>query len=194
MKPLALVALLTVLLTGCSHLPRLTGKLPATAQALEQWQIKGRIGYSNNNEGGSANLVWQQNTHQTGIIDLSGPIGIGHAIIHYTPTHAELNDGKQRFVENDPTLLAWRVTGMMLPIPALAWWVRGLPWPDAPIDNLQQDDNHQLSQLAQAGWQLKFDRHQTVNSLTLPGRIKASKDNARFTLLISSWNLSPDKP
>lgn len=88
---LVLITLLT--LAGCSHLPHIKGKLPATANALEQWQIKGRMGYSNQNEGGSANLVWQQNTRQTGIIDLSGPIGIGHAIIRYTPTSAELDDG-----------------------------------------------------------------------------------------------------
>lgn len=181
--------LLTLLLSGCQSMPPLgAGTPPASVQQLERWQLKGRIGYDNGQDGGSAHLVWQQSQAGQGRLELSGPLGFGSANIAYGADGATLDTGKQQFHAPSATELAWRVTGLMLPIPALTWWVRGLPWPDANIDASQYNAG-QLVALSQAGWQLQFDRYQPHQGLLLPGRIKARQGATRFTLLISDWTL-----
>lgn len=177
------------LLSACQSAHIIGSNLPTEADQLERWQIKGRIGFSNGDDGGSAHLLWQQDSLHSGELDLSGPIGIGHAKITYSNNGAMLDNGKQQVTAANPSLLAFRLTGLMLPIPALSWWVRGLPWPDAPIKAQQRNDEGQLVTLSQAGWHLTFDRYKGEQQLVLPGRIKATQQRSRFTLLISSWTL-----
>lgn len=189
MKPWLAVTLAALLLAGCQSAPPALEGTPVTSvQQLQRWQLKGRIGYDNGHDGGSANLVWQQAQAGHGQLDLSGPLGFGSARITYAPNGAHLDTGKQQVDAPSATELAWRVTGLMLPIPALTWWVRGLPWPDAEVEDSHYNAG-QLTQLAQAGWQLSFDRYQLHQGLMLPGRIKARQGDTRFTLLISDWAL-----
>lgn len=196
MKSLFIVMALALLVSGCQSVPPLLeGTPPASVQQLQSWQIKGRIGYDNGHDGGSAHLIWQQAAADHGRLDLSGPLGFGSASISYSPTGATLDTGKQQLHAPSATELAWRVTGLMLPIAALSWWVRGLPWPDAIVTDSHYNAG-QLTQLAQAGWQLSFDRYQLHQGLMLPGRIKATQGDTRFTLLISDWMFAttPSQP
>lgn len=182
----------TTLLAGCQTAPSVTtASFPSQAEQFEHWQLRGRIGYDNGKEGGSAALVWRQVASEQGSLDLSGPMGFGSAHIRYAPDGAHLDTGKQQVAAPSATELAWRVTGLALPIPALVWWVRGLPWPDAEVDNSTHDGQGLLTTLEQAGWQLGFDRYQLHGQLWLPGRIKAHQGDSRFTLLVQDWQALP---
>ena len=83
-----------------------------------------------------------------------------------------------------PGELAWHLTGFWLPVSALQYWARGLPWPGAPGE--ASYDLERLQSLEQLGWSLTFDRYETVAGVELPFRIKATQGN-RFTLLIKDW-------
>lgn len=180
--------LLALLVSACQTTTSISGLTQTSARQLDHWQIKGRIGYSNGEDGGHARVIWRQLAPQRGDLALSGPLGFGHVEIHYTPEGALLDSGDHQVRAANATLLAWRVTGLRLPIPALSWWVRALPWPAQDFHAPQLDKQGRLVGLTQAGWQLEFDRYQRHHSLSLPGRIRARKGDTRFTLLISSWS------
>ncbi len=188
MKLLSILLLAaSLLLGGCHTVPPANGVFPTQASDMAHWQIKGRIGFSNGEDGGSAHILWRHISLKKGIIDLSGPLYFGGVRITYDEDHATLDTGDEKVTAASPTLLAWRVTGMLLPVEALDWWVRGLPWPKADVKKKSVNTAGQILTLEQAGWQLEFDRYQQQGPLMLPGRIKARHGKSRFTLLISQW-------
>lgn len=163
---------------------------PASVQALINWNLGARMGYRANDDGGSASLDWRQRDDR-GEIHFSGPLGLGSAEIRWHPGEALLTTGKEQVRATDTTSLAWRLTGLWLPVEALEYWVRGLPYPDAEFD-ARRDEAGQLQTLEQLGWQLEFSRYQAVNGhLTLPHKIRAHRDAQRFTLVVQDWEPLP---
>ena len=79
---------------------------------------------------------------------------------------------------------------IILPVEALQFWVRGLPWPDAEWQE-QRNESGQLERLTQLGWQLNFSDYHSAGALLLPQRIRASHQDQRFTLVIRRWEPLP---
>lgn len=182
----ALVVLCVLVAAGCQTTPMTQGE---RAHDLRSWDLSGRLGYRAGDEGGSASIDWQQREEQ-GELNFSGPLGIGSARIVWHPGYAELDNGKEKVVANSSAGLAYRLTGMQLPIEALQFWVRGLAWP--LLDSTPQFDQlGQISALEQAGWSVQFDRYAPVDGLQLPFRIRAHHDDQRFTLIIKDWQPRP---
>ncbi len=184
----ALLAMLT--LAGCQTLPVVPDDLhfddPA---ALEQWDLRARMGYRSVQDSGSATLDWTQR-HEEGQIRFSGPMGLGGARLDWDTHEATLDTGREQVTATTPAELAWRLTGLWLPVEALQYWVRGLPWPNARAEALH-DENGRLQELRQLGWELHFDRYETVAGLELPHRIRASHGDDRFTLIVHDWRPQP---
>lgn len=181
---LSLVLLLTLVMSGCQRLP--PAPMPDHAEDLRSWQLSGRFGYRTGDDGGSASLSWEQQ-EERGDLYFSGPLGFGSAHIRWHPEGALLKTGKGEVSAAGPAELAWRLTGLWLPVEALEYWVRGLPWPGAGAQP-QFGPTGQLEQLEQLGWQLEFDRYTAVEQLLLPFRIRARHGEQRFTLIIREWN------
>lgn len=191
MQARGLLFLVTLLLAGCqTPAPVPTGELPASAQALINWNLKGRLGYRAGDDGGSASLDWRQRNLQ-GEIHFSGPMGLGSAEIRWAPGAAVLDTGKQRVEAGDTASLAWRLTGLWLPVEALEYWVRGLPYPQAEYQ-ASHTEAGELAALEQLGWQLDFQRYDAVEGgATLPHKIRATREGQRFTLLVQAWEPLP---
>lgn len=178
-------------LQGCRTVPPDTGVHLDAPTDLQQWTMDGRLGYRSDDDGGSASFHWVQASPEQGSIHFSGPLGFGSARIGWTPEQAWLEQGDERVEAAAPGLLAWRLTGLILPIEGLLYWVRGMPAPGVPVQERETGENGHLASLRQAGWQLRFDRYREVAGLALPHRIKASHDQQRFTLVIHSWQPRP---
>lgn len=179
---------LALLLGACqSRLP--DAPLPQSVEALHNWNLSGRLGYRAGNDGGSASVDWRQR-HPGGELRFSGPVGIGSARLFWSPDGAELDTGKEQLRADSSAELAWRLTGLWLPVEALQFWVRGLPWPDAQWQE-QRNAAGQLEQLTQLGWQLDFSDYRSAGALSLPQRIRASHQDQRFTLVIRHWEPLP---
>lgn len=190
-RSLTVLLAVLALLPGCRTVPPgPTADLDSPA-ALQSWTMDGRLGYRSGDDGGSASFHWVQKDNQAGSIHFSGPLGFGSARIGWTPKQAWLEQGNERVEAPAPNMLAWRLTGLLLPIDGLRYWVRGLPAPNVPVRERRENDSGQLAQLHQAGWMLRFDRYRAVDGMALPHRIKASHADERFTLVIRSWQPSP---
>ena len=189
-----LVLLSVLLMAGCQSLRTVgTADTPASLSQLSQWNISGRLGYRAGDEGGSASVDWRQRG-DSGSMHLSGPLGFGSAEIQWAPGEASLTDGKDTVRSADTASLAWRLTGLWLPVEALTYWVRGMPFPHTEFD-AGNDDRGQLATLEQLGWSLQFDRYDDIgNGLLAPHKIRASRENQRFTLVIQRWEPLPFSP
>ncbi len=179
---------LMLALAACQTLQRDLGR--DSRQALASWSLEGRLGYRSGNDGGSASFHWVQKNPDAGRIHFSGPMGFGSARLEWSPERARLEHGGDTVSAQSPSMLAWRLTGLILPVEQLRYWVRGLAAPQ-PAATRRKENDGRLSQLRQAGWQLTFDRYQNVTGLQLPHRIKAEQGDQRFTLLIQSWQPVP---
>ena len=180
---------MTVLLAACQTPP-----VPQThftrADQIHRWHMNGKLGYRTAHDGGSANFDWREEP-DNGVIHFSGPLGFGGAKLTWRPGQAVLNTSRGTYHASTPGILAWHLTGFWLPVSALEYWSRGLPWPDAPKSGEQRDKAGNLIHLRQLGWTLDFDRYRNDGKIALPHRIKANRGDDRFILLIDQWQPLP---
>lgn len=190
-RPAVCLLLLSLcLISACQVRPPAPAAFPDDPAKLRQWRLDGRMGYSNGQQSGHAGLRWQHQQH-SGEIRFSGPLGSGSAHLIWEPSGARLETGRETIVSDSLDELAWRLTGLWLPVEALSYWVRGLAWPDSAPVNTSRDSDGNLSELEQLGWKLSFDRYRSVDGLLLPHRVRARQGDNRLSLVIQQWHAQP---
>ncbi len=187
-----LLLTLCALLSACAT-PR---KIPATddfnqlqqqLQALESWQVEGKIGLRQDGRGSSARVSWQQ-TRDHYTLRLSGPLGIGTVLIDGDDTGVVVHNKDGVFQAPTPEQLLLELTGWQIPVTALQYWARGLPAPDMPVVQ-QRVEQGRLASLDQGGWKITYLDYTLVDGLWLPARMRMSRPETQLTLLYKSWRL-----
>jgi len=177
----------------------------ANLSKLDQWQLEGKLGYRDSNDGGSAWLNWHQNREDFNVT-LNGPFGTGTTRITGTQQHAQLQRaGHDPITASSPAALTEQLFGWQWPVEQLQFWARGIPAPNTPQQTVNHNLDGTLAVLEQSNWTLKFSNYQTIthdqqnindpkttqgpssNDWILPGKIKGQKGEYHFTLIIKSW-------
>lgn len=191
------------MLAGCSYQPTVQPPSSSWSEhqqrliAYDQWQLQGKLGFKTLDRGGSATLYWSQNQQQYQV-QLKGPLGAGNVVIEGDQSSAQMLSGDKLY-RAAPTALAARFTGLPIPVDALAWWVRGLPNPNAspnPNSNpnstaptgLITNPDGTAASFVQQGWQLTFSRYHMTNVGLLPKKVSGQLGDQSFKLVISRWN------
>ncbi len=159
--------------------------------ALNEWSISGKVGIRTQQKAASALLNWQQcgdNYH----IRMSGPLGAGSIYLYGNQYQATLEAQKETITAaNAQQLLAH--TGWPIPVDELQYWLRGLPLADKPFT---QTADTETPGFVQSDWSLQFSKTLTANrhdsSYTLPAKAIAEGNNMKVTLLLRSWDLTPN--
>ncbi len=173
------LALLAALAAGCAAVP--DRPLPQSAQTAWQarqtrlgqmtsWQIQGRLSARTAEEGWQASVRWvrEQDRHE---IDLWGPLGRGHLRISQDRFGAELLDSERnRYRAESGEALLLDTTGWQLPLEGLNYWVRGIPMPQSPAQEVL-DGWGRLQRLRQLGWQIDFLRYERSAGFELPSKL-----------------------
>jgi outer membrane lipoprotein LolB len=203
MQRLGLAAItLTLLLSGCALQSRTdyTQNLAEHQRqlaALSHWQLSGKLGIRAPSDSGSASLNWRQDGRRYRI-DLSGPLGQKRMLINGRPGRVTLAQAgqKTRSAASAEELIA-QVANWNLPVTQLGYWVRGLPSPSSPIEQIQKDERGLITELQQGGWHISYAGYaaQPLNgaSLPLPQKIIAQYADLRLTLIARSWQLEDPK-
>lgn len=193
---LLIVSLL--LIGGCVHQGSLTPPQDVVehqrqVQAIDDWQLSGKLGIRTSADSGSASVKWAQQlaSYQ---INLSGPLGQKSMIITGTPDKVRLEQtGEPAQEAKTAEALIKKSAGWTLPVAQLAYWVRGVPAPKLRITHLLQNETGLIAQLIQGGWSIHYSnyRDQTFNgiNLPLPGKITAEYKDVRLVLVIRDWRL-----
>jgi outer membrane lipoprotein LolB len=199
---------ISVLLSGCAHQgayksPLISQDWPqhqTQVESISNWQATGKLGIKVPNDGGSANLHWQQQS-QDYQIDLNGPFGQGKMIIEGKPGSVTLTEaGKPSQTAKTAEALISKSTGWNIPVTQLAFWVRGLPAPDSKIIHFEPNALGLIGELQQAGWKITYGDYVNVQKaeeiVAMPSRIIAEFKDIRLTLVIREWKLdsSADNP
>lgn len=193
------LALLLALLSACqATLPVAEDQQRAwqqhrqSLQALRQWDLRGRVALTMNQDAWQLNLRWQ-NLDPSQQIDLSGPFGAGAVRITIADDGARLVDAEQNtyFAANAQQLL-WQTTGWTLPLENMLYWLRGLPVPDKD-KIITLNEQGRMKTLRQDGWVLDVLEYAEQGDVWLPHSIelKRSSDPAdsklHVRLVISQW-------
>ncbi|WP_323815909.1 lipoprotein insertase outer membrane protein LolB [Cellvibrio sp. NN19] len=193
---LPILALL--LISGCAHRGTFTPPQDVLehqrqVQAINNWQLNGKLGIRTQNDSGSASVKWVQNTANYQI-NLSGPLGQKSMIITGTPDKVRLEQtGEAAQEAKTAEALIKKTAGWTLPVAQLAYWVRGVPAPKLRITHLQQNDSGMIDQLTQGDWNIYYSNYRDHDfngaTLPLPGKITAEYQDVRLILVIRSWQL-----
>ncbi|OEY68013.1 lipoprotein insertase outer membrane protein LolB [Marinobacter sp. X15-166B] len=197
------VVLLALVLNGCASfrtdpLPEgLTSQPPADwadrqqrLQTLTHWQLAGKLAVRQPSDSASAVINSWVQQHEHYALSLSSAfLGLGQTHLEGTPAYVELTlpDG-ETYYSTEPEVLIEAATGWQLPMDSLAWWIRGLPGPDADF-RLFFDSQDQLAMIRQHGWEVRYDRWRTFfpDQPDLPARITATKDDKRVRIAVTAW-------
>lgn len=192
--------LLGVLLSGCAT-PLTVDSLAGTPwpsrqaalDALQDWQISGRLAVTSEQEGWQASLYWTQQG-QTYVIELIGPLGQGRVYIqgNRQGVRVRMADGQELY-STDPEQLLERAVGMRIPVTGLVYWVRGLPDPQRQ-SVLAGDAQGRLTRLEQGDWVVEYPRYARVGVLDLPAQIRAYRGDLRVQVAVQDWKLHPPPP
>lgn len=197
--------LLAALLAGCAApTPRpvpqvVDDQYHARAAELEAWPgwaLRGRLGLSQGEEGGSGRLDWTQQG-DAAELNFRGTLGRGawRLVTSSDGARLELANGETRAAPEVETLV-FDATGWSVPVTALRWWVRGLAWPgEAGPTQWALNEDGTPSTLSQAGWTVDFSRYtEGPGALPLPTRLRAEKDGLVVKLAVSRWTREDAEP
>lgn len=189
--------LLISLLPACQHLPE--KKLPLitpqqqSRMELTHWLLLGKVGIQLKGRAARAEFLWTQQPNSYAL-NLQGPFGLGALQLINTPEEATLitPNGIQQG-KNAETLIEQQL-GWPLPINYFSWWLKGLPAPQSPPQNLKYDAQQRLIAFMQSGWTIQIENYQitttenhSISTLELPYRVIFSKDLLRLTWVTSEW-------
>lgn len=198
----ALVVALAALLAACANLS--APRAPATGgderserwrahrdavAALERYTLTGRVAVQRGDEGGGAKLRWRQ-TGADSDLRIMAPLGQGTFKLVGNAGGVTLSapDGKQYAAASFEALMAAHV-GWSFPVDGARYWVRGLPDPRLPEDQLVLDEQGRLTDLAQAGWRISVLEYRDHGGLALPARLFLNAGDLKIRLAIDGWSL-----
>lgn len=185
--------LLAVGLAGCAHWPGFGAEAPAVVLTLPAlpvaFRLDGRVSVKAGEESFSGGLAWRRDVAVEELL-LRTPLGQGVAELRGGPAGMELKNAEGRLsYAADADALVRQALGLELPLRGLAWWVVGLPRPEAAYRAVPDADGH-LGELAQDGWLINFSRYETFNGRPLPGKLVARRgDDLEVRLVIDTWDL-----
>ena len=195
--PFSLLALLAALvLSSCQTTPARVGD-EATKPISEEyhrrflnhWQADGKIGLRYGDERANATFDWEQRNANY-VIHLYGPFGSGATTVRRTSKGVTLENAERGYVgAPDPESLMRDMLGWQVPLSGMQYWLRGLTDPEAPIEGETFDEAGRLQAFTQLGWQVTFDRSQMVRGWTLPGRVRAEREDMQVTAVIKDWEV-----
>ena len=174
------------LLSGCAVNPPAETPLPEKPLgSLNSWTMEGKLGFRSPQKNGSAWINWQQ--AGTGYsLHLSRPFGAKATQIEGNEDYAVLRQaGEKELVAPNAQTLTARLFGWPLPVEQMTQWVKARPSSSAA--GVVYNDSGQVESLEQDGWHLEYSNYQRQDSWTLPGKIRGTKGDIAFTLVVKSW-------
>jgi len=188
---------LALLATGCAiREPRPDGAWLIERQAwfdeYPQWSVRGRLGLSDGDRGGSLSMTWSA-SGSNHVVLLGTVVGGRQWRLEMTPSGSTLTGSEiGRLHGPDPDLLVERAVGWPIPVRWMSEWLRGLPAPPAAPTRYAEDGV--LQTLEWAGWRLDFARWSRLDDagVLLPARVTAENPPYQVRAALSGWRFASD--
>ncbi len=158
-------------------------------QALDQWELRGRVDVRYDNDSHTPRIQWQQQDQEYRI-RLWGSFNAGNTLINGRPGHVTMEQDGQVIDATSPEALILEQLGYELPVSYLEFWVRGLPSPESRAE-LEFNALNQLSRLQQAGWTVSYSDPRLYGDVALPARLEVTRpeNDIRLRFIGLNWTL-----
>ncbi|MGH8218972.1 MAG: lipoprotein insertase outer membrane protein LolB [Steroidobacteraceae bacterium] len=188
----ALALALAVLLASCAVAPRRqAAQLPwperrARLQALDPYELAGRVAVAAGSEGFSAHLTWRQQGARS-TVELEGPLGIDgwHIIADGETLDVQTSKGERLASDEARAELEGKL-GFDPPLASLRYWLLGVPDPAHPASETLGTDQR-LAALVQDGWQIGYPDYLDTNGYSLPHHLTLRHGDVRVRLVVYRW-------
>jgi outer membrane lipoprotein LolB len=192
------VGVIAVLLGGCAQQPISpvdnVERYQRRLTAIKDWELRGKMNLRAPGHSETLRISWR-NTAGDYAIRLSGALGMGATWVRGNAQGVRLErSGEETLFAASPEALVYRHLGWQVPISELRYWVRGLPAPTPRPRHVQFSSEGMLSYLEQSGWSLQYRDYRAAGPWRLPGKIVATRDDFRLTLVVSEWSLDASNP
>jgi len=206
-KPIRLstLALTLLLLAGCSGTSYIKKakniaswkQTISQLQALQQWQLSGKISIRSADDIYTADLFWQQKAGDL-TLRLIAPFSQGATQFsgNEEKGYQVLTDQGELYAVDSPESATENAFGVSLPFSELRSWIKGLPVPDLPVWRARFNDDNRLQSFEQSGWQVKILNYTKVADQVLPAKLFLSRLNQELTdnkveirLILRRWVL-----
>jgi outer membrane lipoprotein LolB len=182
-NPLILkVILLLICLAGCASKP-----VPGAAPL--KFEISGKFGIRDGDEGYSARFNWQQ-SHDGYAIEVWGPLGQGRTRLEGDEAMMQVLRGREVVAQGEPEMVMAASLGWSVPIHVLPAWIGGEPAADIHFAEVVYDAEGRYAEFVQAGWQVSLTRYQqptAEGALSRPARIVAEKGARKVTVIVRDF-------
>lgn len=159
--------------------------------AIQQWDVSGRIAMQTPDDAWSASMSWKQ-TGDDYDIRLFGPLGGKALSIKGGEGYVFLTTDKgETFSEVNAARLIYRQTGWQVPVEGLRYWARALAVPESPSKQVF-DQVGRLSELHQSDWTIYYQDYRIVNNLEMPRKIRMVNEHFTVKLILRDWQLPGD--
>ena len=186
-----IIAALALILAGCAAFRPQGGQehLQDRLSQLDHWQVRGKMSVRTPDDGATGYLDWQQNDREFDIY-IAGPLGQGATRLSGDKASAQLTlpGWDEPRSADSPEELMLLYMGWNFPVSDIRYWVKGQPSPRGDAET-QYDDTGLLSQMNQYGWEIRYSRYSQQNGYWVPGLVKVSGYDFRFTFSIREWTL-----
>ena len=189
------VFLLGLLLTACASTPKHVGLDPAQNRARDaylqshpDWSFRGRMAYSHQGQGGTAQVSWRQSGKQAEIV-LSGPLSLGAVTIRLDAGTAHLYDASGRLLQSGETEpLLQQTLKVAMPVTSLLDGLRAY-WPQHADIPYLSDAN---AAIEADGWQWRYQEWYPA-PVRLPKKLEATRADSRIRLIVDQWSEVADE-
>lgn len=166
-------------------------------QQNSQWSLVGRIAVASGRNGGSGRLEWAQHGGRFEV-SVSAPVTRQSWTLGGDDGGARLDglEGGRRDGPDAAQLLR-EATGWDVPVPALAYWIRGARASGFGPARLDYGADGRPVRIEQAGWTIDYRWPEpgdgvaagAGSAVPLPSRIDARRGEARVKLVIDAWGI-----
>jgi len=194
-----------VFLSSCSTTKHASDQSIQSIQSIEQrnqqllilnkWQLKGKIAFLQAKKRESASINWTVN-NKNQKLNLSTYLGI--SVLKLTSSnglHTIKVDGK-RYQSSDLETLIYSLTQLTLPVQALSYWLKGLPYQSS--DHIEYHTETQLptslkSHYDDRLWHIKYGKYKNIKNrstnMQLATKVTISQGDLTIKLAINNWTL-----
>lgn len=157
---------------------------------MSSWRLQGKVGVQFQAQSASFNVSWLQTGKDQYEMNIKNPL-TGSIVAYLKGERSEVMmqaNGKTYKDSNAERLLHAQL-GVSLPLDGMKYWVRGIPAPDSPVQQVRLDTQGRPAWLQQSGWQVEYSGWKGTDWQALPERINLSRtpDNTKVKVIAKDW-------
>ena len=157
---------------------------------MSSWRLQGKVGLQFRDQSASFGISWLQQGKDQYEMNIKNPLtGSIMAYLQGTATDVTLQANGKTYRDANAERLLQGQMGVSLPVSGMKYWVRGIPSPDTPVDNVALDNLGRPQTLQQSGWVVEYLDWQGNDFLALPAKVSLSRaaENTKVKVVAHDW-------